>query len=401
MDMLTWALLVAQLLGTQAASDWHAPVDFEHVVPRLGGRTTRVFTNLRYEGNNRSLRSRFEDHAPRCADAERTRSLAARTAGLFVLRDALFSQQDHPVHQRPCALMLPPNWVTVAVDDAMGGRTTLPVRAPEAGDDAAWAALATPEQLFGGFPASETLHRWATRERGTAGDDDRIRIDNARFAVRTLAASAETMRSATPRGAEAVARAGAELIARSDREYFGRTLRHDHVIPLFVENPSEHEVIDEGKGLRVHGRTLDPTAIDLTRREVYRRRLFDGPIAIERYDITNAIDVRRAIEVLEMLAPEGSVRGHHIYIWVGGPLVKGSERVVDVHDEMPSFISALDGANIESTRVTVFARPVFQSRGKKRGDLEAAVVRAREQGVLYGVNMITGALRSIMDWPRS
>jgi hypothetical protein len=50
------------------------------------------------------------------------------------------------------------------------------------------------------------------------------------------------------------------------------------------------------------------------------------------------------------------------------------------------------------TRVTVFARPVFQAKGKKREDLEAAAARARTQGVLYGVNMISGSLRSMMGW---
>jgi hypothetical protein len=395
--MIASALLFAQLLVTPGASDWKAPAEYEHVVSRLSGRTAQVFTNLRYEGNNRALRSAFEEQADRCADAERTRALAARTAGLFVLRDALFSQQDHPVEQLPCALMLPPNWVTVAVDDAMGGRVTAPVRAPGIDDDAAWEALTAPEQLFGGFPTSETLHRWATKARASASVDDRRRIENARQAVHTLAAAGERLRMAVPEGPEAVARVGAEIIAASDREYFGDTARHDHVIPLFVENPSEHEVVDEGKGLVVHGRTLDPAAIELTRREVYLRRLQDGAAAIERYDITSEADVRRAIEVLELLAPEGS-RGHHVYVWVGGPLIKGTERVVDVHDKMPAFVTALDDARIEMSRVTVFARPVFQAKGKKREDLEAAAARARTQGVLYGVNMISGSLRSMMGW---
>lgn len=387
------------LLALLVAPDWQAPVEYEHVVPRLSARSKQLFTNLRYEGNNRALRSASGDEAAKCADAERTRSLAARTAGLFVLRDALFSQQDHPVEQPACALMLPPNWVTVAVDDALGGRVTAPVVAPALDDDEAWGALTTPAHLFGGFPTSDTLHRWATKSRAGASSGDRRRIDNARQAVHTLAAAGEALRSAAAQGPEAVAKQGAELIASSDREYFG-DVRHDHVIPLFVENPSEHEVVDEGKGLVVHGRTLAPAAVELTRREVYRRRLADGAIAIERYDITKAADVQRAIEVLELLAPEGHVRGHHVYVWVGGPLIAGTERVADVHDRMPAFVTALEGASIELSRVTVFARPVFQAKGKQRADLEAAVERARTQGVLYGVNMISGALRSMMGWPR-
>jgi len=390
-------LLFAAWLAAPGASDWQAPAEYEHVVPRLSGRTGRVFGNLRYEGNNRALRSAFEEHAERCADAERMRGLAARTAGLFVLRDALFSQQDHPVEQEACALMLPPSWVTVAVHDAMAGRVTESVQTPALDDDAAWQALTTPELLFGGFPSSQTLHRWATQARAEAGADDRRRIENARSSVHTLAAAGERLRQAAAESPEAVAREGAEIIAKSDREYFGDVVRHDHLIPLFVENPSEHEIVDEGKGLVVHGRTLDPAAIALTRREVYRRRLQDGAMAIERYDITSEADVRRAIEVLELLAPEGT-RGHHVYVWVGGPLIAGTERVVDVHEQMPAFVTALEGASIEMTRVTVFARPVFQAKGKQREDLEAAAARARAQGVLYGVNMIGTALRSMMGW---
>jgi GNAT superfamily N-acetyltransferase len=195
-----------------------------------------------------------------------------------------------------------------------------------------------------------------------------------------------------------VARAGAELIASSDRAYFGDTVRHDHVIPLFVENPTEHEVVDEGKGLTVHGRTLDSAAIALTRREVYRRRLLDGAMAIERYDITKESDVQRALAVLQELVPAGSGPGHLVYVWVGGPLIEGTERVADVHDRIPAFLAALDQAPIERSRVVVFARPVFQAKGKGRKDLRAAADRARDQGVLYGVNMISAALRSMMGW---
>ncbi|MCA9708883.1 MAG: hypothetical protein KDK70_23765 [Myxococcales bacterium] len=396
--MLASALMLAALATGTIAADWQAPPGFEHVVPRLSRRTTRVLSNLRYEGNNRALRTPPEQAAAPCADAEHTRALALRTAGLFVLRDALFSQQDHPVLQPACALMLPPNWVTAAVDDALAGRTPAPVAAPALDDDAAWARLDTPARLFGGFPASASLHGWATRERASASADDRRRIDNARGAVHTLAAAAERLREAVPQGAEAVARAGAELIAGSDRAYFGDAVRHDHAIPMFVENPSEHEIVDEGKGLEVPGRTLDPAAVPLARRAIYRRRLQDGAMAIERYDITDEADVRRAIEVLQMLVPRGSGRGHQVYVWVGGPLLPGTERVADVHDRVPQFLAALEAADIEPGRVTVFARPVFQSKGKGKGDLVPQIERARAQGVLYGVNMNSVALRRMREW---
>ena len=399
MILSSMLLALATFTSAPTLEAWTAPTDHEHVVPRLSRRTRRVFSNLRYEGNNRALRAPFEDHAPACADAERTRELAQASRGLFLLRDALFSQQDHPVHHPACALMLPPNWVTVAVHDARAGKVTAPVQTPGLEDDGAWAKLDTPAKLFGGFPTSDSLHRWATMSKATASADDQLRIANARVSVHTLAAAGERMRAAAARGPEAVAVEGGEIIAASDRAYFGNVVRHDRVIPLFVENPSEHEIVDEGKGLVVHGRTLDPEAIALTREHVYRRRLRDGAMAIERYDITRKADVQRAVEVLEMLVPKGDVRGHHVYVWVGGPLIPGTERTEDVHDRMPEFVAALQAANIEMSRVTVFARPVFQSRGKTRDDLSAAVDRARDQGVIYGVNMNTASLRKMMDWP--
>lgn len=367
-ELVLPALLgIALALAPPARGDFTAPSAYEHVVPRLSARTTRLFGNLRYEGNNRALRSPFDPEARRCADVERTRGLAARTGGLFVLRDALFSQQDHPIEQPSCALMLPANWVSAVVDDAMRGRVPAAVVAPAATDDEAWAALATPAVMFGGFQPSATLHGWAIRSRADASDEDRARIDNARAAVRSLASDAERLRDAADEGARAVAEVGAEVIAASDRAYFG-SVRHDHVIPLFVENPSAHEIADENKGLVVHGRALDPEAIRLTREVVYRRRLAAGAMAIERYDITQRADVERAVEVLQMLVPKGRTQGHRVYVWVGGPLIEGTERVQEVHERLPEFLDTLREADIEMSRVT------------------------------DGVNMTSFALRSMMSW---
>lgn len=392
--MLLPLLLAA---STFSAPDWQAPTDHEHFVPRLSRRTRHVFSNLRYEGNNRALRTPEDKAQSRCGDAERTRALARRTAGLFLLRDALFSQQDHPVLRPACALMLPPNWVTVAVHAALAGTKPEPVQAPPVDDDAAWGSLATPADLFGGFPSSDSLHRWATQSIAEASPANAKKIANARAAVHTLAAAATELRTAIDRGPEATARRGGELIAASDRAYFGDT-RHDFVIPLFVENPSEHEIVDEGKGLVVHGRSLDPRAVALTRTHVYQARLADGPMAIERYDITDPAAVTRAIEVLEELVPRGQTRGHHVYVWVGGPLIDGTERTEDVHDQMPKFVDAVRAANIEPSRVTVFARPVFQSKGRSREDLIAWIDRARDQGVLVGANMNSTAVRKKLGW---
>ena len=392
--MSLWTLLMFLLVASEPPS-WRAPADATHVVPRLSHRTRGTFANLLYEGNNKALRGPNPTSA--CSDAQRTRALAVRTAGLFLLRDALFSQQDHPIERPACALMVPTNWISGAVDDALHGRVTAPVVAPALDDDGAWAALSSAEAMFAGFQASTTLHEWAIRDRAGATASERENIDNARGALHTLAAAAAVLIDASGKGPRAVAEAGAELVAASDRAYFGEGIRRDHVIPLFVENPSEHEIVDENKGLQIHGRPLDEAAIALTRELVYRRRLQDGPLAIERYDITRPQDVAHLLEVLAMLVPKGEA-GHPVYVWVGGPLVAGTERVEDVHDGMPKLMAALAAADLAHDRIKVFARPVFQTKGHERADLESAIDRARSQGVLYGANMTGDALRSWMRW---
>jgi len=239
-------------VGHAQRADRVAPPRYAHLVLRVGGAPGRLFSNLRYESNNRSMRGDFDPRpASGCENARRQRSIASRIRGLFVLRDALFSQQDHPIEHRACAIMMPANWVTAAVADTMGGRSLQGLAAPALEDDAAWAALASPLAMFGSFQASDRLYEVATRARASAGPLDRARIENARYNVRALAAEARHLIDAAPGGAAAVARAGAERIARSDREYFTAGIRRDHVIVLAVEHPSDHERRDENKGLSI------------------------------------------------------------------------------------------------------------------------------------------------------
>lgn len=400
------ALLLGTLLATLPStpaiaaptSSWRAPRASEHVVPRASRFTREVFTNLRYEGNNRAMRGPFDPRASDgCEDARRYRNLAAGMAGFFVLRDALFSQQDHPIQHRACALMMPSNWVSAAVHDTLEGSPLRPVRAPALDDDTAWAAIRSARVMFGSFQPSATLFRWARRSQAHASRPTRAKIRNARHAVRILAADAQRLIAAADEGAAAVARVGAEIIAESDRMYFGAAIRRDHIIVLSVERPSAHEVVHEHKGLVVHGRTLRPEAIALAREAIYARRLRDGPIAIERYDITEPAEVDRAVAVLETLVPRGST-GHPVYVWVGGPLVEGTERVRPAYDALPAFLARLEDAPLETSRIRVFARPVFQTRGSTPADLKAFVRRLGTHGVLAGVNMKGEVLRAWMDW---
>ena len=328
-----------------------------------------------------------------CDNARRQRAIVSRIRGLFVLRDALYSQQDHPIEHRACAIMMPSNWVTAAVADTMAGTRLRGLRAPVMDDDAAWAAIATPAAMFGSFQPSQNLFETARRPRAEGDAGEQARTRNARHNVRALAAEARHLLRAAPDGAEAIARAGAARIAMSDREYFGERLRHDRVIVLSVENPSEHEREDENKGFSIWGRDVPAEALRLTRDAVLRARLDDGALALERYDLTIEADRRRAIEVLEAIVPAGS-RGHRVWLWVGGGLIEGTERVTDVSHLLPAFRRELAAASIAHDRVTVFNRPSFRLRGHA-DEFEPTVDRFREMGLPLSVNAGSGALHRI------
>ncbi|MEL6741924.1 MAG: hypothetical protein AAFP26_14865, partial [Planctomycetota bacterium] len=275
-----------------------APTRFEHVTLRAGLPVAARYEDLVYEGNNKNFRAKpdanglYRDGDAAAADWRRW---IAGVTGMIVLRDSLFSQQDHPVLQAPRALMLPPSWVSVAVAETMAGRPVVPPSAPELEDDEGWAAAASATERFGSFPASERLFSESSRplrgEESSPGQHARTR--NARASIAALAEPARAMATASAQGPRAVAEAGAAWIAASDVTYFGAALRA-RVIPIFVENPNEHEARDEGKGMAVWGMSLDAKAVALARDVVYARRLEDGPLGIERYDLREQAEQERA-----------------------------------------------------------------------------------------------------------
>ncbi|MCB9597841.1 MAG: hypothetical protein H6719_34305 [Sandaracinaceae bacterium] len=393
MPTLALLLLVAAPLGAQTR-DWVAPARYEHLVPRVGGEPGRVFSNLRYESNNRSMRGDFDPRAESGAEnARRQQAIAGRIRGLFVLRDALFSQQDHPVEHQAFALMMPANWVTAAVADTMAGTPLRPVRAPALDDDAAWAAIPDAATMFGSFQPSDRLFETARRARGAGTPAEQAETRNARHNVRVLAEEAGYMIADAPRGARAVAACGAERISRSDRAYFTEALRRERVITLSVENPNEHERRDENKGFSIWGRDVPAAALTLTRDAVLRRRLEDGELALERYDLTQPAERRRAVEVLEAIVPTGST-GHRVWVWVGGGIIEGTELVEDASDQLPTFQRELAAAAIAHDRVIVFNRPSFRLRGHT-AELEATVDRFHRMGLPLSVNASSGALQRV------
>ncbi len=221
---------------------WSAPERYEHLILKAACPYSEQCPNLRYEGHNGLLSRGAKDSTE---IAERWRQLVQGTRGVFVLRDSLWSQQDHPYHRAPEALMMPPSWVTAAVDDVARGLPIRPPQAPALTDDTAWAAIATPQDMFGGFPPSDSLHREAIRALGT-DPDERRRTEAARASVASLATDVKAMRTVAAKGPQAVAEVGAERIASSDRRYFGAALRYHRVVPIFVENPNRREHLSRG-----------------------------------------------------------------------------------------------------------------------------------------------------------
>lgn len=379
-----------------------APARYINIIPRIGPNPEKTFKNLRYEGNNIVMRGPLIDGCLREPDgshiAAKWQAKARGTGGLFVLRDSLFSQQDNVTQHLPHALMMPPNWVTAA----LASRDLKPVTAPAVDDDKAWAAIPSRRAMFGSFPGSPFLYRIATRPAGSAPDAEKERIMYVRSAIRSLASDAEAMIQASPGGPLAMAEAGAERIAASDRRYFGAELRRDRIIPIFVENPSAHE-IREGKGMAVRGRKDIPgELVQLARNTIYARRLRDGDMAVERYDISKPRERKRAIELLEALIPLGAEPGANVWLWVTGPLKKpGTFSGEDATTYIGTFRVEAQKANIDLSRLRYVSKPdcrLPSGPGRKEA-FEDAVDRYRKLDLPLGLNVGSGALRLLMQPP--
>lgn len=384
-----------------------APPGFEHIILRVGYPIGALCSNVLYEGNNPAMRGRRLPSGLYDATGEtiamRWRKATASARRVFVLRDALFSQQDHPLDHDAAALMMPPSWVTSALIEVQQGRSPTAPTAPPLEDNAAWARLDTPNKMFGSFTPSDALFGWARRDSQRAPPASRARIENARQAIRALAISAQAMVDAASRGPEAVASVGAEQIAASDRAYFGEALRRDHVIVISVENPNDHEVEDEGKGFRPQkadgSSEIVESATQVATNAILRRRLLDGDLALERYDLTQRADRRRAIDLLERLIPEQGPRagpGHTVWLWVNGRLDTLGVRGEDATDYIEEFRAEVAGANINTARLDYVSKPHIDlppggPQSTRAKALRDAAARLRGLKLPLSVNLTTAA----------
>lgn len=382
-----------------------APDTLDHVILEISHPPELQFTNLRYEGHNALVATGTTTGEE---GAERWRSLAAGTRGVFVLRDSMWSQQDHPYHRPPFALMIPPSWVTVAVALASAKKAIVAPASHAVDDDAAWAKIPSPEMMFGSFPSSDSLHREAIRSLQTDDAEQRRRTRAARLSLRSLAADVEAMRAVAAHGPKAVAIAGARRIAESDRRYFGAALRFHRVVPIFVENPNTKELQSEGKGMvppdpAALGLVFEPALVALARDAVYRRRLRDGDLALERYDLSVPAERLRAIRVLEALIPaDDPPPGGRVWLWVTGrldPHRKAEGENATTY--LPRFREELKGARIAHDRLEIVSKPSTEiPPGPGRAEAFRGDARwYRHRDLPYSVRLTAGDLAAILASP--
>lgn len=382
----------------------HAPDKALYVVPQLR-QPGPHYNNLYYEANNIALRGALDAHGLPIAGGEaiaaRWADLARQVGGVFALRDSLFSQQDHPVKHRAKSLMLPPSWVTVAVSAARRGVELAPVQAPRPDDDAAWAAFDAPENLFGGFPPSDTLHREATRPLAGATEAQYRRTTHARQAVHTLAGYSTALLAALPRGAQVVAATGARIIAEGDAHYFGAELRHSRIIPIFVHNPSAREIA-EGKGMRVPGNAqIASEDVALATRAIYGRRLRAGDMAVERYDLSQPEERAKAIALLTELLPENapSDEGGTLWLWVTGPLAAGSKLVGEnAAAYIELFREEVAAAPIDTTRLRFLSKPrvVLPPGLSRQAAFEQTLEQFGQLGLWFSIDLNSITLERLL-----
>ena len=375
-----------------------ASIRYTNVVPRANHTSSFLFDNLRYEGNNPEMRTPSSTADPLSPTAEevagRWRALIAKTAGMFVLRDSLFSQQDHPFkHGIPCALMMPPNWITAAVLTP----EPKPMNAPPIDDESAWQKTrGNPASVFGSFQPSEDLHDYASQLSTDKSSTLNKQILAARSTIRLLASfAAELLQTREDSGIDAAIDRGAELIAAGDNSYFGSV--RDKAIPMMAVKPSEEDSISGMKA-------LEDTS-DQIIEAVMRRRLEDGDLAlIYRYqypfDLSSPAQTLQAITTLSRVIPTSAPPGGVVWLWVWG----GSDSDLnsdwnDLTTYVEKFREELRSEEIDLSRLKFYAKPTFEFKGNSASDqFENELDRYESFGLALSVNTdATG----VSNWMRS
>ncbi len=214
-----------------------------------------------------------------------------------------------------------------------------------------------------------------------------------------LHVAAQAMLDAAEEGPEAVAAAGAEVIARSDRHYFGQRLRREHLILVSVNTPNAHEATEEAKGFDPPGYDVSDEAVALARRAVFRRRLTDGDIGLERFDLARPEERRHAIEILQALIGADATEGDgKVWLFVHGGMNASGSSGPDAVAYIHSFRNEVAEADVDVSRVRYLSRPHVRIGG---GDLprklDAAARRMRNHDLPLNLAIGTGLLAHLFE----
>jgi len=361
-------------------------IRYINVVPRADHTSSFLFDNLRYEGNNPEMRTpspTADQPSPTAEEvAGRWRALIAKTGGMFVLRDSLFSQQDHPFkHGIPCALMMPPNWITKAVLTP----EPKPMTAPPIDDESAWQETrGDPSTVFGSFEPSEDLHNYASQLSTDKPPALKTQILAARSTIRLLASFAnELLQTREDSGIDAAIDHGADLIATSDNSYFGSV--RAKAIPMMGIKPSEEDSISGMKALEDTSNQIIET--------VMRRRLDDGDLLlIYRYqypfDLSSPEERRQALTTLSRVIPPSAPPGGVVWLWIwGGSDSDSQSGWDDPTTYIEIFKEELRSEEIDLSRLRFYAKPTSEYEGPDASDqFENELDRYQSFGFALSVN---------------
>jgi hypothetical protein len=351
--------------------------EFSIVVPLLDDPEGAISADLIYEGNNSLFRAGStpgrDGPLTGMEIAARWRVTAERTRAIFVLRDSLWNEQDHPTRHRPVSIMLPPSWLILAAME----EDPKPVLAFELEDDAAWRGVRSANEMFGSYPPSGALFRLATQATTGPVQVDRERVLSARSSLTQLSDHTRRLQRAAAKGRRALVSEGAEIIAAGDRAYFGESTRRDHVIPIFVENPRDFERV-ERKGWMIPGLEIEPELARSVVTQICRRRLNDGDIALERYDLSDPRATERALRILEWTIPSDEPGSTNVWLWVTGKLEPVKHQLVGegaLHYVEP-FLEQARHREINLDRLKLFNKPAESvaddAFGARAGEYHAA-----------------------------
>ena len=336
-----------------------SPTDFP-ITLRLTGRLERLQPSFIYEGNN--IRMRYWMGWRRFGilsgsfTAFKWRLLGLQGRKIFVLRDSLFGQQDNLSQHQPFSPMLSLNWILTAIST----QNHQPIHLPPPTADLDWTSISSPGDFFGEFQLPSNLFKLANTSLASSRFKSRTRIRSARFGLVELSRQINAVIQHDNQEPEALLSRSAELISSSDRKYFSPTIREKSIIPILVENPNPYEK-GLGKGFS------SPKAADVSEAvqfkalvQVLKRRLEDGDIALERYDISKDSEISRVVKLLEALIPEGYPGSHKVWIWINGPLDHSvSDRISGTGPLafLPQFQRILDRSNIHLASLRLLAKP--------------------------------------------